>query len=73
MREESFGPVLGIMAVESDADAIAHMNDSDFGLTASVWTRDEASALEIGRRVETGTFLHEPAATTSIPRSPGPA
>ena len=40
-----------------DEDAIARMNDSDFGLTASVWTRDEEAALSIGSRVETGTFF----------------
>ncbi|HMB47054.1 MAG TPA: aldehyde dehydrogenase family protein, partial [Afifellaceae bacterium] len=40
MREESFGPVVGIMKVSSDDEAIALMNDSDFGLTASLWTKD---------------------------------
>jgi len=57
MREESFGPVVGIMRVGSDDAAVALMNDSDFGLTASVWTRDEAAALAIGERVETGTWF----------------
>ena len=38
MREESFGPVVGIMKVASDEEAIARMSDSDFGLTASIWT-----------------------------------
>ena len=57
MSEESFGPVVGIARVSDDAQAIAHMNDSGFGLTASVWTRDEEAALAIGRRVETGTFF----------------
>ncbi len=40
MRDESFGPVVGIMPVKDDAEAIALMNDSDFGLTASLWTQD---------------------------------
>jgi len=57
MREESFGPVVGVMPVADDDEAVARMNDSDFGLTASVWTRDEAAALAIGARVETGTFF----------------
>ena len=57
MTEESFGPVVGIMSVASDAEAITRMNDSDFGLTASVWTRDVEAALRIGERVETGTWF----------------
>jgi acyl-CoA reductase-like NAD-dependent aldehyde dehydrogenase len=57
MTEESFGPVVGIMAVKDDEEAIALMNDSDFGLTASVWTPDEAAARAIGARVNTGTFF----------------
>jgi acyl-CoA reductase-like NAD-dependent aldehyde dehydrogenase len=57
MREESFGPVVGIERVADDALAIARMNDSDFGLTASVWTQDEEAALRIGAEVETGTFF----------------
>jgi acyl-CoA reductase-like NAD-dependent aldehyde dehydrogenase len=57
MVEESFGPVVGIARVGSDDEAVARMNDSAFGLTASVWTRDEAAALRIGARVETGTFF----------------
>jgi acyl-CoA reductase-like NAD-dependent aldehyde dehydrogenase len=57
MTEESFGPVVGIMKVASDSEAVALMNDSPFGLTASVWTSDEAAAIEIGQRVETGTWF----------------
>jgi len=57
MTEESFGPVIGIMKVEDDDDAVQMMNDSRFGLTASVWTRDEKAALAIGDRVVTGTFF----------------
>jgi acyl-CoA reductase-like NAD-dependent aldehyde dehydrogenase len=57
MTEESFGPVVGIMKVESDEEAVALMNDSDFGLTASIWTTDEDAALAIGDRVETGTWF----------------
>jgi len=57
MTEETFGPVLGIMKVRSDEQAIELMNDSDFGLTASVWTRDEQAAISIGERVATGTWF----------------
>ena len=57
MREESFGPVVGIMSVNSDAEAIALMNDSDFGLTASLWTQDSARAEAIADQIETGTVF----------------
>jgi acyl-CoA reductase-like NAD-dependent aldehyde dehydrogenase len=55
MREESFGPVVGIMKVRDDEEAVTLMNDSPYGLTASIWTRDLDRAAEIGSRVETGT------------------
>ncbi len=55
MREESFGPVVGIMKVRDDEEAITLMNDSIYGLTASIWTRDLERAAEIGSRIETGT------------------
>jgi len=55
MREESFGPVVGIMKARDDDEAIALMNDSDFGLTASLWTQDSERALRIARRLQTGT------------------
>ncbi len=57
MRDESFGPVVGIMAVKDDEEALALMNDSPFGLTASIWTRDAARAAELGARLETGTVF----------------
>jgi acyl-CoA reductase-like NAD-dependent aldehyde dehydrogenase len=57
MQEECFGPVAGIMKVKSDGDAVRHMNDSDFGLTAAIWTSDEKAALDIGNRVDTGTWF----------------
>ncbi len=57
MTEETFGPVVGIMKVRSDDEAIALMNDSPYGLTASIWTSDEQAALTIGERVETGTWF----------------
>ena len=57
MSEESFGPVVGIMKVTSDEQAVSLMNDSEFGLTASVWTNDETAALAIGEQIATGTWF----------------
>jgi acyl-CoA reductase-like NAD-dependent aldehyde dehydrogenase len=57
MRDESFGPVVGIMKVKDDEEAVALMNDSDYGLTASLWTADVDRAMKIGRRIETGTVF----------------
>jgi acyl-CoA reductase-like NAD-dependent aldehyde dehydrogenase len=57
MREESFGPIVGIMKVRNDEEAVALMNDSPYGLTASIWTSDTEHAVSIGDRVETGTIF----------------
>src|SRR5207247_930873 len=57
MTEETFGPVVGIMAVASDEEAIGLMNDSRYGLTASIWSADAQAAIRIGDRVETGTWF----------------
>jgi len=57
MREETFGPVVGIMSVSGDEEAIELMNDSDFGLTASIWTKDDEKAYLIGSQLETGTVF----------------
>ena len=57
MREESFGPVVGIMPVASDAEAVRLMNDSPYGLTASLWTADADAAAALGARIETGTVF----------------
>ncbi|MGB2234755.1 MAG: aldehyde dehydrogenase family protein [Candidatus Puniceispirillum sp.] len=57
MREESFGPVVGIMKVADDDEAVRLMNDSDFGLTASLWTKDMARATAIADQIETGTVF----------------
>lgn len=56
MTEESFGPVVGIMPVDGDDEAVALMNDSAYGLTASIWTTDVDAAMAVGDRVETGTW-----------------
>jgi len=57
MRDESFGPVVGIMPVRDDEEAISLMNDSPYGLTASLWTEDAERAARIGARIETGTVF----------------
>ena len=55
MRDETFGPVIGIMAVDDDDDAVRRMNDTEYGLTAAVYTPDGARAERILRRVNAGT------------------
>jgi acyl-CoA reductase-like NAD-dependent aldehyde dehydrogenase len=57
MRDESFGPIVGIMKVDNDDEAVDLMNDSEFGLTASLWTSDAKRAASIGARIETGTVF----------------
>ncbi|MFA6242603.1 MAG: aldehyde dehydrogenase family protein [Candidatus Hydrogenedentales bacterium] len=57
IQEESFGPVIGLIPVSSDEEAIRYMNDSAYGLTASIWTRDTERAIRVGEQVETGTFF----------------
>jgi acyl-CoA reductase-like NAD-dependent aldehyde dehydrogenase len=57
MTEETFGPVVGIMPVADDDEAVALMNDSDLGLTASIWTRDSERALVLADRIEAGTLF----------------
>ncbi|MEQ8778108.1 MAG: aldehyde dehydrogenase family protein [Roseibium album] len=57
MREESFGPVVGIMKVKDDEEALQFMNDSPYGLTASIWSEDVEAAAAIGDRIETGTVF----------------
>ncbi len=57
MREETFGPVLPIMAVDGEAEAIALANDSEFGLSASVWTRDLERGARIARELQAGAVM----------------
>lgn len=57
MRKETFGPVVGVVPVDSDEEAVQKMNDSPYGLTASIWTRDLERAARIGDRLETGTVF----------------
>jgi acyl-CoA reductase-like NAD-dependent aldehyde dehydrogenase len=57
MTEETFGPCVGIMKVKNENEAIKLMNDSPYGLTASIWTKDIEIAEKIGNKVQTGTFF----------------
>jgi len=57
MTEESFGPVVGIQRVADDDEAIALMNDSEFGLTAVIFTADIEAGMALGERVQTGTLF----------------
>jgi len=76
MVDESFGPVVGIMKVENDEQAIYLMNDSEFGLTASVFTQNIEQGITIGEQLDTGTFfinrcdyLHPELAWTGVKKS----
>ncbi|MCH1999171.1 aldehyde dehydrogenase family protein, partial [Achromobacter xylosoxidans] len=57
MNDECFGPVVGVMPVDSDEEAVALMNDSPYGLTAAIFTQDEEAALHLGRQLRTGTVF----------------
>ena len=57
MREETFGPVLPIMAFDSEAKAVQLANDSEYGLAASVWTRDRTRGEAIARQINAGTVM----------------
>ena len=57
MMDESFGPVVGIMKVAGDEEAVALMNDSPYGLTAAIWTQDVDAAQALGDEIETGTVF----------------
>ena len=57
MREETFGPVVGIMKVTTDSEAITMMNDSEFGLSVSLWSTDAARCEDLGEQLETGTVF----------------
>jgi succinate-semialdehyde dehydrogenase/glutarate-semialdehyde dehydrogenase len=71
MREETFGPVLPIMRVRDEAEALALANDSSFGLNASVWTRDKRRGIELAKSVHAGSaVVNDCLVTYAIPESP---
>ena len=57
MRDETFGPVIPVQSISSDEEAIRLMNDSQYGLTASIWTKDVQRGNEIAEEVEAGTVF----------------
>ena len=57
MRDETFGPIIPVQSVSSDAEAVELMNDSQFGLTASIWTKDVVKGHELAEEVEAGTVF----------------
>ena len=57
MQEESFGPILPVLAVSGDEEALAHMRDTRFGLTASIWTSDQGRAERFARSLDAGTIF----------------
>jgi len=57
MREETFGPVLPVMAFASDEEGVRLANDSEYGLAASVWTRDAQRGQRLARQIEAGTVM----------------
>jgi acyl-CoA reductase-like NAD-dependent aldehyde dehydrogenase len=71
MRDETFGPVLPIAIVESEEEAIARANDSRYGLTASIWSRDRKKAQRLARRLHAGVVtINNHALTAAIPAAP---
>lgn len=57
MKDETFGPIIPVMKVNSDHEAIQLMNDSEYGLTASIWTKDIAKGEELEADIEAGTVF----------------
>ena len=71
MREETFGPTLPIATFKTEAEAVRLANDSEFGLTASVWTRDYAKGRRVAEQIEAGTVcINEVLYTHGIAQTP---
>ena len=70
-REETFGPVIAVTAVEDEEEAVRRANDSPFGLTASVWTRDRQRGLRLARRLAVGSVsINEHLLVSGVPETP---
>ena len=71
MREESFGPVVGVMKYRAIEEAIALANDSSMGLTGSVWSKNRKKAEMIGRQLQTGVItINDHLMTHGMPETP---
>jgi succinate-semialdehyde dehydrogenase/glutarate-semialdehyde dehydrogenase len=71
MREETFGPVLPIMTFTTDDEAVRLANDSDFGLTASIWTNNTGRGQQLARQIDAGTIMiNEVVYTHAIAQTP---
>ncbi len=71
MREETFGPVICIMRVASDAEAIRLANESEYGLSASVWTRDIEKGIRIAKQIEAGSVcINDATLAYGVPEAP---
>jgi acyl-CoA reductase-like NAD-dependent aldehyde dehydrogenase len=71
VREESFGPVIAVQIVDSVEEAINLVNDDDYGLTASIWTRDQKCGEAIARQLHVGTAsVNEHVLTAAVPHLP---
>jgi succinate-semialdehyde dehydrogenase/glutarate-semialdehyde dehydrogenase len=71
MREETFGPILCIQKVRDEEEAIRLANDSRYGLSGTVWSRDKKRACEIAQRLETGSVcVNDPALEYGVPDAP---
>jgi acyl-CoA reductase-like NAD-dependent aldehyde dehydrogenase len=71
MREETFGPLMPVMRVRDEAEALRLANDSSYGLNASVWTRDRRRGLELARQIQSGcAVVNDCMITYGIPESP---
>ncbi len=71
MREETFGPILPIMMVDSEEEALQKINDSCYGLTASVWSRNQKRAQRVAKKIEVGTVtINDCIFTNALPETP---
>ncbi|NRA08260.1 MAG: aldehyde dehydrogenase family protein [Myxococcales bacterium] len=71
MREETFGPVLAIMRVDDEEEALRLANDSRYGLSGNVWTRDKARGFALAERIETGgVCINDMTLTYGVPEAP---